>query len=347
MSLLATQKLAVQATGGPDKFETRLGNYGSWAKVLRDSQISGGIITPEMQSLVNQSNGRTFQTNVLEFNNNVALTATRTVNLTPAVESSQRITATATTLQGTISVIPALHASNEIDMERSWINSYRSLIKKFAVQLNTLANTYLDTNKADATAETLGHTFNGTLDELVVDYTERLNILGDSSIIMNANDYYDTLDVVGNSRTQQLVNAYKEKGVYNMDDKTFHYNDKNFFFDHQMGSDSGYNAQFFLAPVGSTGVLIRQEQDALMGHVTTNGRRFGVVFDDILGIPMSEYAYSEVIDASGLHGAASSHLSRTMVQLYSYSFEVLFIPPFTSANAGNAPILKVSVADAL
>jgi hypothetical protein len=134
-----------------------------------------------------------------------------------------------------------------------------------------------------------------------------------------------------------------EKGTFNTDDKTYQWADKNFFFDHTMGSQAGANAEFFIAPEGSTGCLVRQDVDALIQSESTTGRSMQVVNNPIVGIPMSEYKYSDFVDYSAQHGAASAHLGRTLTEFYSYLFEVAFVPVYLSDANDPKPIMKISV----
>ena len=348
MSLINTRLLELRPQSNVDKYEIKGTRNGSLALAESQTEDAMGVVSPELRSQVISAIGRDVKIPVIDYEATTIANTSQPVVVVGDPSTSQLMTVTFTDYYFGFRIFPAAHENNEISMQREFNQQMRRYEEKLMVELNALCLAAYEANKTQVLADTLGGRYALTSDVIVAPLAEEGAAIGDINPLMHGNDFYGPFDVIANPSMESFVrNKLLEQGQFNTADKTYQYNDKQFFFDNALANGAGHKATAIIVQKGSVGILEQFAPDCLLGHGSSDGHEWGVATLPLSGIRMGTYTYSGAIDGSGINGAASAHLTATLVEAYGFHKRVAVVTPYNSDIATRpSAIAKMAIANA-
>jgi hypothetical protein len=346
MSLINTRLQAFRATSNVDKWETRASRWGGLDLFRQQTLDPNGIISDDLRQKAIAAVGSDLQIPVLDFDSGVTVqNVTQPVTIVGDPSTSQLMAVTFVQYYWGFRIFPAQHFNNEISMQREFNEQMRKYIYKFSDELDLAAIASLEAAKTQVLADDLGGRYSLTANTIVAPLAEQDAVIGNINPLMAGNDFYGPHHVLANpSLESHIRNRLIEKGQFNTEDKTYQYNDKTFHFTNNVSNAVGQKATGYAVQAGSVGMVQQFGADAVMGN-TTHKHVWGIEQLPMLGMPIGVYQYEDAIDASGVGGAATAHLTASKVEAYGFHTAVAFITPYNSDAANNASaIAKVAIA---
>lgn len=345
MSLINTRLLELRPKADVDKYEIKGTRNGSLALAQSQTADAMGVISPELQEQVRGAIGRDVKIPVIDYEATTIANTSQPVVVVGDPSTSQLMTVSFTDYYFGFRIFPAAHENNEISMQREFNQQMRRYEEKLLVELNALCLAAYEANKTQVLSDDLGGRYSLVSNVIVAPLAEQAAAIGDINPLMHGNDFYGPFDVVANPSMESFVrNNLLEQGQFNTADKTYQYNDKQFFFDNALSNGVGHKATAFVVQKGSVGLLEQFAPDCLLGHRSTDGHEWDVVTLPS-GIRMGSYTYSGAVDGSSINGAASAHLTATLVEAYGFHKRVAVVTPYNS-DAATYPsaIAKLAIA---
>jgi hypothetical protein len=342
MSLINTRIQNIRAKGNLDKNEIRPSRYGALNLFMRNTDMPGGIITQELKDRAEKSIGNTFETPVIDFDAGVTIGNVRNAIIADDENTSQMFVITFATYAWGFTMVPALFMNNEISMQQDFEKKFQRYLYKFGETLDSAAIAALEAAKTQVFNDSLTYTV--TANELISAFAERENVIGDLNPIMAANDHFGIIHIVGNAGIESIVQKLAQKDIFNSENKTLEYSDKELHFSTRIPNDAGEYANLYAVEEGAVGMLTRFEREALLGTKTADGHEWSIDTLPMLNMPVGTYFYESVGDFSGIAGASSADLTRAYKQHYGFAVDVAFLTPYNSDPATIAnPIAKAVV----
>lgn len=342
MSLINTRIQNIRAEGRLDKNELRPSRYGGLDLFKTQSDDPAGILTPELKEKAESSIGNVLETAVIDFDADVTIGNVRSVTIADDENTSQMYQINFATYSWGFTIVPAMYMNNEISIQRDFERKFNKYLYKFAETLDTAAITALDTAKTQVFAELLNYTQTGNV--IQVPQANHDLIVGDINPMMNANDYYGPIHLVGNAGTEALIRHLAEHNLYNDVNKTLEYSDKILHFSNRVVKDAGQYGNFFAVEGGSVGMLTRFERESLLGTTMADGTEWDIVTLPMINVPVGTYFYESRGDYSGIAGAATADLTRARKEHYGFAVDVAFVTPYNSDPSTIAnPIMAVDL----
>lgn len=328
-----------------DRKEVRASRYGAFNHFVQDSMRTNGIVSPDLMEKARRSNGRVLQTAVLDADSPISITNVRNVTISDQQATSQMYNFVFGTYAFEFTMVPVAHDNNEISYEREATHLMRQRLIALGAALDNGAITTLETNKSQVLNEDLGGKYTFAADTIVSTQALRDEFIGDLSPIMEGNDFYGNIHLIGNQSLQSHIrNRLLEQGQFNDRDKHYQYNDKAVHLTNRIANAAGQAVTFFTVEEGSCGVLFRSEREAMRGSIARTGHEWGEEIVPLLNIPMGTYFYESVGDYSAYNGASTADMKRVRKHHYGFAVDVAMFTAYNSNIAGKEnPIFKCAI----
>lgn len=327
-----------------DMNELRPSRYGAFNFFKQSSDMPGGILTEELKERAMSSIGNTLETPVFDYDSDVTISNYRSVTIEDSENTSQKYQFTFSTLSWGFTIVPAAFMNNEIKMQEDFQRKFNKYLYKVGETLDSGCIAALEAAKTQVFEKLLRYTQSGNV--VQVPWTKRKTFIKDSGIMLEANDHYGEIHLIGEGGTQSIVEELAESGLYNAENKQLQYSDKVLHWSNRIATGGGEFANMFAALGGSCGILMRFEREAVLGTSMEDGTEWGIETLPLLDIPVGTYFYKSRGDQKNTHGAATADLTRGVKEHYGFSFDVCYVTPYNSdpANIAN-PIMKFALAD--
>lgn len=342
MSLVNTRIQNIRAKSNLDKNELRPSRYGAIDLFITQSNRPDGILTEELKKKALTSIGSTLETPVIDYDANITIGNQRTLTIEDSENTSNMKQITFTTYAWGFTIVPSLFMNNEIDIQKDFETKFNKYLYKLAETLDKAAIAQLAAAKTQVFGDQLIYSVAGNL--LTAKWDDRENLIGDLNPLMEANDYYKTLHIVGNMGINSLINKLAEHGLYNDVNKQLEYQDKVLHWTNRLTNDGEAYATGYAIEDGNLGALFRFERECLLNSRTGDGHEWSTDRLPILDIPVGTYYYDEAVDAKSIAGAASADMDRVRKEYYGFAIDVALVTPYNSNPATiAAPIMAFEI----
>lgn len=347
MSLLLTNTQNLRAKSNLDRNEYRRSRYGAFAAFIDGNSRPDSIVSPQLERLARQSAGSLLETPVIQADQDVITKVTNTLSpvLLDDENTSQMYQFTFVTMGWSFSQVPTMFSNNEIDIQTDFNKKYMKYLYAVAKKLDELAYTTITTNKSQVLAQPLNYDFTGNT--VNVNFADREMFLTDADALMNGNDYYGSLAVLGNSGLQSTVARIQQHGLFNDQDKGMQLMGKDLYYSNAIPTETDEFSEGAILDTSNLGVIFKFEREATRGTTTPDGHSWNIDTLPLINVPVSTYEYQTVGDYSGVAGDATNNdesMKRCVKQFYGFSLMFSFVTPFNSDPATNAnPILAFSI----
>lgn len=338
-------KQNIRATGNLDKYEFRGSRYGALDLFQRQTRAGNGILTQEMIDKFWGSIGHTFQVPVYDAQNvTISVGQARSLTVADSENDTNMVVITPVTYSFGFTMYPTLYHNNEFGYQQDFQKKLIKYLNQFGATLDSACITALSAAKTQVIANPLDLTFSaGNI--LTATADQRAHILGALDPIMQSNDYYDQLYIVGDLGLYDHINRLKQLGVYNAANKQLEYAGKILGFSNRITAGEGNAFRGFVVNDGSVGILYRVDREALYGTKSRTGREWSVETLPMLDIPVGHMYYEEDVDASTIAGAASADMTASHKQCFGFSVDIALVTPYNSKPTTNAaPIVEFTAA---
>jgi hypothetical protein len=345
MSLLNTrvQDLRI-ASPNLDKWTNRPSRYGAFNVFKTGNDEADAICSPDLIARAKTAVGRQVQVPVYD-SEDVTIGNTRSITIADSENTSQLYTVNFTTLAWGFTVVPSHFQSNEHGAQADFQRKYLKYLYKVASTLDSACLSSLSINKSQVFADLIGYANTGNT--IIATDAQKDEIIGDLTPIMNANDYYGDYHVVANTGLQSRIMKMSEHSIFNDQDKTIQFMDKNFHFTNRLDNAAGQNATGYIVNSASCGLLFRHEREAILGTTLPDGTAWRIDTLPMLGIPCDTYFYYGRSDESARAGAETADMTRVAKEHHGFSVEFATITAYQNDMPNNAtPIIKFAIADA-
>lgn len=343
MSLAATILNSIRIKNDKlDKNEHRLSEYGAFDFFVQQSK-SNPLLTSEMKEQAVRSMGKTLQMPVINYDGTISVSNVRSCTVADAENTSALVGLVFATYAVGFTVVPAMYSNNEIDMQADIERKFLKCARVLGAALDSAAITALSANKTQVFGDTLIYTESS--DVITVPWASREDILSDIEPMMQANDYYGKVHIIGNTGVRSLLNKLAEKGEFNYVDKSLEWANKQFHFSNRIVNGNGNYATFYAVEDGNVDVLFRYDREAVRSTKTAVGHEWDIITMPYLDIPVGLHYYESVGDQHTIAGDATADLTCAKKEYYGFSVDVAFVVSYNSAIATKAnPIIAAAIA---
>lgn len=342
MSLAATKVQNVRAKNPElDKNEHRLSEYGALDFFVQQS-MSNPLLTRETKEQAIKGAGKVIETPAIKYDGSVTVATSRTCTIADDENESVLVPYTWKTYQVGFTMVPAQYSNNDIDYEKDFTAKLKKVARALGAKMDEDAIAQLEANKTQVYADTL--LYGNTANVLQVPFASREEILSDVEPMMEANDFYEGIHIIGNAGIKSLLNKLDEKGTFQAVDKTLEYANKKFHFSNRLANEEGKYATFYAVEDGNVDMLFRYDREAVRGS-SANGHEWDIVNMPYLDIPVGLHYYTEVGDQSAIAGTATADLVCGIKEFYGFSVDVAYVVAYNSSLSTRAnPIMKAEIA---
>ena len=345
--ILATRLLNFIERSNLDKHEARPSKYGALKAFQNDTARMGGIVTQGLQARALAAIGSTLQTPVINYDGTIAIRSTRPVVIPMSESNSALVTISFTTFAFGIREYPALYVNNYLTAQEDFNNKFQQRLNALGNATDIACLAAMEASKTQVLSDTLGGRYALVGNVVEAPQAEKDFFVGDIDLLQNGNDFYGGQIIVGNNSLHSLVrNRLIEQGKFNERDKSYQYNNKEWYFTNRLANAGTHTATGFAVEPGSLGFLYQFEPDALLETKTSN-HKWDKGLLPMLDLPVSLYEYDGVEDAtaagSNVAGAAGVALERTSYKAYDFAGIFAFITAYNSSS-GTRPSAVMKVA---
>lgn len=342
MSLVLTRIQNIRANSNLDKFEYRPSRYGALNAFMVQSEDPTGILTEELKQKARTSIGNTLETPVINYDSDITISNTRTVDITDHENTSEMVRIDFTTYAWGFTITPAMYMNNEIGIQKDFETKMMKYIYAFAKALDGAAIAKLAASKTQVLNNKLLYDFSSKI--VNAKWTERENVFGDLEVMMGANDFYGQLHIIGDPGVESIMRKLQQHGLYNDVNKQNEFGTKIVHLTNNIAATEGKYAQGYAVNAGSLGMLTRFERDCLLGTVSGDGHEWGIATLPLLNMPVGTYFYDSVGKYDGIAGSATADMTRTRKEHYGFAVDVAFLTAHSSApTKSSSPILSFNV----
>jgi hypothetical protein len=345
MSLVLTLMQNLRAKYEPgtlDKNERRRSRYGAWDFYRNQSNLSTGVLTPQVKELIDRSVGNTVQVPVLDAEA-VVISNVRACTVADSENTSKLVTLTFVTYSFGFTMTPAAHYNNLISYQADFDVKMEKYLLKFAETLDTAAVSNLSTNKNIYFPAALTSYYPVVANALQVTDAEKDDYFANLEAIQSTMDYYGNVNVVASTSAAPMVNKLRNQGAGNDVNDAWQMAGYDFNYSNRITNGAGVKATIYSVPDGMVGVRNRNDIDAVAGSRTSNGKEWGQVNLPVVNMKVGSYYYEDCADKSALH-AGTTHLTRTKVEGFEFSTDLCFVNSYASVPASQyQPILKSEI----
>ena len=341
MSLAATILQPIRVKNPEfDKNEHRLSTYGALDFFIEQSDREP-LLTEEMKRQAMDSMGKTLQIPVIKYDGDVTVSNVRSCAISENENTSAVVGVTFATYAVGFTVVPAMYSNNEIDEQNDIEKKLKKCARALGAALDSAAIAALEAAKSQVVSDPLIYTF--ASDVLTADWDAREDILGDIEPIMNSNDFYGFIHIIGNTGVKSLLRKLAEHAEYNDVNKTLEWEGKYFHFSNRIANESGKYATFYAVESGNVDLLYRYDRETARGG-SGDGHTWEKYNMPYIGIPVGLHYYESVGDWSAIGGDATTDLTCAVKRYFGFSVDVAFVVAYNSDIDNRAnPILKVDI----
>lgn len=342
MSLVLTRIQNIRSGSNIDKYEYRPSRYGALDAFMSQTTDPAGIITPELEEKARTSIGNTLETPVIDYDGSISIGSSRSVTIADSENTSKMVEITFTTYAWGFTIVPAMFMNNEISIQKDFETKMMKYLYKFAQKLDEAALAALAAAKTQVLKNKLLYDFSSNA--VNATWNQRENLYGDLGVMMQANDFYGQVHLIGDPGMQSNLMKLQQNGLYNAVNKQNEFGDKVIHFSNNITATPGKYAQGYAVNSGSLGMLTRFERDCLLGTVSGDGHEWGIAELPLLGIPVGTYFYDSVGDFNAIAGAATADMTRTRKEHYGFAVDVAFVTAHNSSPSTLAsPIIGFNI----
>ncbi len=343
MSLLAT-RLQNWRVNNPelDRNMARPSEYGALDFFIQQTDAPNSIISAELRERAFASIGNSVQVPVINYDGDVNVASSRSCVISDDENTSALYTVSWTTYSVGFTMVPTLYMNNEISYQHDFERKMEKVCRALAAALDSAAVSALSSNKTQVFGELLTYSQSGNV--VQVPNQMATEIIGDLNPMMRANDYPQTIHLIGNAGVDSLVRKLAQHDTYNDVNKRMEYDNKILHYTNRIVNESGKYATMYAVVDGNVGVLTRVDREALR-RARANFHEWDVVRLPYIDLPVGSHYYTGVGDQSSIAGAASADMTCNVKEYFGFSVDVAFIVAYNNAPATIAnPIIKAEIA---
>lgn len=344
MSLIATRLDAIkQSDPNYSKNMRRPSQYGALDLFFTETFNPNGIISRELYDRTLRSIGRDVQIPVIEYDGTITLNSNCGCEIPENISTSALVDVNFTNICWGFTMVPVEYYTNYITYAEDFQKKFFEYLWLVAKRLDEMAVATLDANKTQVFENLLYYTETG--DSVQVPWSMRESIFGDLAVMMEANDYYGRLHIVGNSGVRSIVEKLRQFGEYNMQNKQYEYIDKIFHFTNNIENEANVFATGYAVEEGQVGMLFQIPwREALNGTGPVLTHEWGIETLPYLGIPVATHTYQDVGNQSAIGGASTADMTCVVREHFGFSISVAFLTAYNSDPTTIAnPIIKFEV----
>jgi hypothetical protein len=344
MSLLATRVNNLRVNSPDlDMYTLLMPRTGALSAFVEANESPQAILNTQLRQQAESAVGRDVQVPVFD-SETVTIGSTRSAVIADDENTSQLYTVTFVTYAWGFTQVPVLFQNNELGAQQDFERKYWKYVYQFLDDLDAAGVSALDTAKNQVFSDLLAYTNVGNA--VNVPLANRNEIIGDLSPIMKANKHYGPYMVVGNSGIESQVLKMSEFSLYNSQNRTIQWNDKQFRFTTNVSNAANMDGTGYAIQEGALGILYRHEREALAGTTMEDGTAWGISNIPGTNIPIDTYYYQSKGDFSAIAGAASADMTRVRKDHFGFAIEIAFVTPYSTDLATYSnPIVKFQLAD--
>lgn len=342
MSLVAT-RLQNWRVQNPelDRNMTRPCEYGALDFFIEQTNAPSSIINPNLRDKAFASIGNTVQIPVINYDENVQVSNTRSCVIADNENTSALVTVVWATYSIGFTMVPAAYMNNEISYEHDFLRKMEKVCRKLADTLDAGAVAALEANKTQVFETLLNYSQTGNV--IQVPQQMATEILGDVNPIMRANCYPEYIHVIGNAGVDSLIRKLAQHGIYNDVNKRMEYDNKVIHYTNNVTDEAGKMGTFFAVADGNVGILTRVDREALR-RTRANFHEWDVVRLPYIDLPVGSHYYTAVGDQSAIMGDATVDLTCAVKEYFGFSVDVAYMVAYNSNPTTIAnPIIKAEI----
>lgn len=333
------------ATGAMDKLEMRRSRYGAWRFFQEQSRMTGSIITDDLQAAIKRSMGNTIQVPVLDAED-VVITNVRSCTVAPSENTSKLVTLTFATYAFGFTMYPAQHFNNQVSYQQDFDRKFEKYVLKLAATLDTAAVNKLELGKNQYFPADLLSFYPQIGGALQVTQAQKNDFYNQAEAVLNTMDFYGSTNVISSTTGKPMVNRIAAQGGANAVNEAFQLGGYEWNYTNRIINGAGVQATQYLVADGMVGVSNRNDPDAIMGSRVGTQKIWSLVNVPVVDLQMANYYYEDCGNASALH-AGTAHLTRTKVEGFEWSTDVVFVQAYNSDPATRyQPIIKAEISAA-
>lgn len=324
-----------------DSNENRGSEYGALEVFLNQTKMAGGIATAELVKKAQRSVGSSLQIPVFK-NKEVTIGNQRSITIAADENTTALYTVTFETWTYGFHMYPTSYHNNEFKYQEDWEEKVNAFIVKLGKTLDTACLAKLSAAKSQVITDPLNYTV--TANTIVAPWAQRDNLMGDIDPIMNSNDHYGQLHVVGNMGVKSVLNKLAQSDIYNAVNKRNEYAGKVFYFTNRLGNGVGEFANMYAIQEGSLAALPRFSREELVNAKMQDGTEWGIGTLPELNIPIGTFYQEAKGDYSAVAGAATADMKASYRHEYGFAIDFAFVTPYNSDLTTIAnPIVKATI----
>ena len=187
---------------------------------------------------------------------------------------------------------------------------------------------------------------------LRVSNAEREDYYNNLQAIKDTMDFYGDTEIISSTTGSPLVRRLDNQGSNNATNLTFQLDPFMWRFTNRIQNGANVRSTHYAITHGSTAIQTRIDPDAEMNAQVTGGQiRWEAVDVPLPGssqsVRMGAFMREDCADGSGVTGAATANLTRTLRESFEWSVDMTFGVAYNSNPSGRyAPILKTELLNA-
>lgn len=325
-----------------DKNMTRPQEYGALNFFIDQTEMVGGLLTPDLRQRAMNSIGTTIEIPVIDYDGNVTISNVRSCVIEDAENTSQLYTVVFATYAWGFTMTPSLYLKNDVSYEHDLFRKLEKGARAFATAMDKDAVAALEANKTQVFFDLLNYTEVGNV--IDVPNTMETEILGDLNPIMRANEYPGLIHLIGNAGIDSLTRKLNQLGVYNEVNKRLEFSDKVYHYTNNVVNEDGYNGTAFAVEDGNVGILFRFDREASRRARSNIGHEWDVTRLPYTNVPFGTHYYETVGDMSTIAGASSADMTCVIKEHYGFSVDVAYVVAYNSdPETIPNPIIKFQI----
>lgn len=315
--------------------------YGAMDFFIRQNDVPGAIVSPELRQRALGSIGNTIQVPVLKRNTTATVGTTRSCTNTNNETDSALVSLNWTTVTDGFTIVPNRYMNNDITEQQHFDANMMDMLRRIATKIDQLCLAALSTNKTSVIGDTLNYTFSSST--VSAAWTDRFDLLGDLNAMQISNKFYSGLNIIGNMGMLNIFNKLAEHDVYNAVNKRYEYADKNLYLTHQLSNASQKYGTFYCVPDGQVGILSRVSRPEYRGD-SANEHSWGMTTLPYMGgLTFGTHFYTTVGDMTTITGNDDQVCD--FAEHYTFSIDVALMTAYSSAaGTYGTPIIFGNVA---
>ena len=350
MSLVSTlmQDLRSNYTNTFDKNELRESRYGA-LRFFQDEAANRPILDEESIANIRQSFNRDVVIPVLNAEAvTVSAAYVRTCAIVDSENTSALITLTFTTYGFGFSMSPSVNSENDVNYQRDFSRKMDKYLVQFASVLDTACVTQLETDKNLLWTNVAPAYYAEVADALQVPQAEKNDLFNKAESVMATMDFYGNNHIVGSTSLMPMVRRQQAQGDGNSTNEKFQFDllgGYKFWPTNRIANAVGVEATMYSVNAGSTGIWNRNDPDTRAGHtIGVDFKQWSTESMPVINMDMGSYYQQDCSDRSGIAGGASTGLTRSRVEGFEFSTDIVTLTSYNSNTATQyGPVVKYEI----